>query len=256
VNKNSSVGWAEMSFNPVSGCQHPCRSTYCYNTMKSNGVLNRFGSRFYNPNTKSFETTMDWKSLETPNHSCFVAVKGERYPHGYDPTFYPHRLQQPRSVQRLSQRVFVSDVGDLFGNWVPSQWIEQVIEAMTTFYWHKYFLLTKNPQRYQYFTFPDNCWLGATVTSNADVNTLQIMQAINHPKKFLSVEPLFGPLTAPLTGINWVIVGAQTGKNPPVPEDAWVNDILEEARRVKALVYMKENLLKNYKGRRVYQQTP
>ena len=254
MNKVTGPGWSEYSYNPVSGCRHPCRDIYCYNTTKSNGVLNRFGSRYYDRKTKTFMTEKKWRKRETKGHRLCVAIKGEKYPHGYDPCFYPHRLHEPRSP-RITQRVFVSDVGDLFGSWIPDRWIQQVIDAMKTYPWHKYFLCTKNPKRYVEFVFPTCCWLGATVTSDADVRTLQIMQNLSYPKKYLSIEPLMGPLTASLRGIQWIVIGAMTGEDPFVPENVWVDEIVKQARKRKILIYMKENLLKTYNGK-VYQQVP
>ncbi|MGD0660552.1 MAG: DUF5131 family protein [Syntrophorhabdales bacterium] len=254
MNKVTSIGWSNASWNPLSGCRHGCQFTYCYNTNKANSVMNRFGSRYYDAATKTFQRTKNWQSLQTPSRALYVAVKGEIYPRGFDPTWYPHRLWQPKAVPE-PKRVFVADVGDLFGSWIPDDWIQKVIEVMRVCDWHKFFLLTKNPIRYQDWRFPKNVWCGATVTSNQDIQTLQIMQAVPHPNKFLSIEPLFGALTASLKGIRWVAIGAQTGGNPPIPNPIWVDDVVKEARKRHILIYLKENLLRHYRGT-VYQQTP
>jgi protein gp37 len=164
-------------------------------------------------------------------------------------------LWYPKKV-KVPQRVFVVDTGDLFGSWIPRDWIEKVIDVMTACDWHKYFLLTKNPKRYLQFKFPDHCWLGATVTGQKDAHRIRIMQGLNHPHKFLSVEPLFTPLTAPLNGLQWIVIGAMTGPTPRVPKAAWVDAIVKEAREVKAQIYLKDNLRPYYQGRTIYQQKP
>jgi len=255
MNKVTSIGWSQASWNPVTGCQNPCQFDYCYNTQKATAPLNRFGSCYYSAHKKAFVTTKNWLGRQTKNRRLYVAKQGERYPRGFDPTWYESRLWYPKKV-KVPQRVFVVDTGDLFGKWIPAEWIEKVIEVMTACDWHKYFLLTKNPKRYQEFTFPDHCWLGATVTGQKDAGKIRIMQGLNHPHKFLSVEPLFTPLAAPLDNLQWIVIGAQTGPNPRVPKAAWVDTIVQEARRVKAQIYLKENLLPYYQGRTIYQQKP
>ncbi|MGD0661771.1 MAG: DUF5131 family protein [Syntrophorhabdales bacterium] len=255
MNKVTTIGWSNMSWNPISGCRHACRSTYCYNTMKSTAWLNRFGARYWNDRQGKFVKVKQWRRRETKNHNLYIARPGEVYPRGYDPTFYEHRLDQPGTATDPA-RVFVVDVGDMLGQWVPAKWIKSIIESMEKYSWHKYFILTKNPSRYAAFQWPKNAWLGATITSDTDVATLRIMQAVKHPHKFLSIEPLFGPVTSSLQGIQWVVIGAMTGRNPPIPNPAWVDVIVKEARRVRAQIYMKDNLLKHYHPATVYQQKP
>jgi len=254
LNKTT-IEWCDLTYNPVSGCRHGCRNVYCYNTMKPTSALNRFGAKFYDHVTKSFKTEKDWRKRETIGHKCYVAKKGERYPHGYDPTWYEKRLWEPRAV-KIPQRIFTIDVGDLFGHWVPITWIKKVIGVMTACDWHTFYCLTKNPRRYAQFTFPGNCWLGATVCSDKDIKQAQTLQGIDHEQKFLSIEPLHGPVTFSLAGIGWVIIGSETGKNPPVPDPAWVDGIVAEAKRVRAKIFMKDNLLQHYRGNTIYKQTP
>ena len=190
MNVVNTIGWSNMSWNPISGCRHACRSSYCYNTTKSTAWLNRFGSRYWNDRQQKIVKVKQWRRRETPGHDLYVARQGEVYPRGYDPTFYEHRLTQPGTMKDPG-RVFVVDVGDMLGSWVPAKWIKAIIKSMETYDWHKYYILTKNPARYASFQWPDCAWLGATITSDADVATLRIMQAVQHPKKFLSIEPLF-----------------------------------------------------------------
>jgi protein gp37 len=200
-------------------------------------------------------TEKDWQSRETPGHQCYVAAQGERYPRGYDPTYYPGRLNEPKK-ERGPQRIFAVSVGDLFGSWVPAAWIKSVIGVMEHCNWHRFYLLTKNPKRYAEFSFPSNCWLGATVTSDRDIKTLQTLQSIPHEKKFLSIEPLVGQITLRLDGIGWTIIGAMTGENPIVPNEIWIEQALTSARRVGSKIFMKDNILPFYHGRRIYTQVP
>src|SRR5271169_1957577 len=153
MNKTN-IEWCTMSWNPVTGCFHLCRKTYCYNTIKSTSPLNRFGARYADQNGVMLREP-DWQNRETGK--CHLAKQGEIYPFGYDPTFYRHRLVEPEKM-KAPQRIFVVDTGDLFGAWVPQEWITDVIDVTTRCPQHTFILLTKNPARYLEFNFPANCW--------------------------------------------------------------------------------------------------
>jgi len=112
INKTP-IEWASVfgdgtgkSWNPVTGCLHECRKTYCYNTMKSTAVLNMFGAKrmtnrygFLNSaEDPKYEYVKDWRSVD--DGELHYALKGEVYPYGYSPTYYPHRLDDPRKVKK------------------------------------------------------------------------------------------------------------------------------------------------------------
>lgn len=110
-------------------------------------------------------------------------------------------------------------------------------------------LLTKNPKRYADFTFPRNCWCGTSVNSDKDLHRAEALRSIKAPVRYLSIEPLLGEITFRLEGFQWVILCAMTGKNPVVPEPAWVERIVSQSRVNQIPLFLKNNLLKYYPER-------
>ena len=236
MNKTS-IEWCDYTWNPVTGCFHLCRNIYCYNTMKSTSPLNRFGAIYIKNGKRVSEK--NWRKRQTGG--IHIGSKGGINPYGFDPTFYPHRLNEPLKIREPS-RIFVVDTGDLFGNWVPRPWVERIIDVVKQCDRHTFMFLTKNPERYQEFEFPGNCWLGASVNNNKDCGNVEMLKQANAKIKYLSIEPLLGPVTCPLNGIQWIIIGAQTGKNPLNPERGWVDGLLKQAERYEIPVFIKTNI--------------
>jgi protein gp37 len=241
MNKTN-IEWCTHTWNPVTGCLHPCRKTYCYNTQKSTSPLLRFGAQFIDPNGER-QSERNWELRQTG--ACHIARKGEIYPFGYDPTFYPHRLNEPCKVSEPSL-IFVSDTGDLFGRWVPRSWIEQVLQVADNCLHHTFLFLTKNPSGYRGLRFPDNCWIGTSVSSDKDRRRADILRSINAAVRYLSIEPLLGRVTFPLDGIDWVIMGAQTGKGASTPQRSWVEGVLKTAGKKNIARFVKGNLSVHY----------
>ena len=130
------IEWCDYTFNPVTGCLHNCE--YCY-AMK---IAKRFGG------------VDEHISREIPQHMVYIfnnkpTLKGKAapYPFGFIPTFHRYRLDEPQRVKK-PQNVFVCSMADLFGDWVPDEWVQQVFEACEKAPWHRYLFLTKNPKRY------------------------------------------------------------------------------------------------------------
>ncbi len=241
MNKTS-IEWCDYTWNPVTGCLHSCRRTYCYNTIKFTSPLNRFGAIYINE-AGNRVSEKDWKTRET--NRAHIAKESEVYPYGYDPTLYPHRLNEPLKKKK-SGRIFVVDTGDLFGEWVPKEWIDKVLEIVNAGYWHTFLFLTKNPKRMLQFTFPPNAWVGTSVNSDKDVRRAEIIKDVNARVKYLSIEPLLGEISFSLKGVDWVIVGAQTGKNPVIPEKGWIESILHQTERYNIPIFMKGNIKPYY----------
>jgi protein gp37 len=207
---NENIDWAKWSWNPVTGCEHGC--VYCY----ARDIANRF------------------------------------YEEKFKPTFHEDRLGAPANttpkVEPGGNLVFVCSMADLFGDWVPDEWIEKVLEQVrATPHW-TFLFLTKNPKRYIDIDWPINSWAGATTDTQERVEgTLEAFKAIKHrpPVLFVSCEPLLEPLDfhSELSLIDWIIIGAQSrGSNCPEfqPEWKWVASLLTQAESIKA--YCKPNL--------------
>ena len=236
------IEWTDFTWNPVTGCFHRCRSEYCYNTVKSTSPLNRFGARFFDASGQKV-SAKDWKSRETGG--LHTARKGEVYPFGYDPTFYPHRLFEPTKVKG-PHRIFTVDTGDLFGQWVPEEWIGAVMEVIARCPQHTFQILTKNPGRLVGRRLPKNVWAGTSVSSSGDVARVDALRKVAAQVRFLSIEPLLGPVEFGLHDLEWVIVGAQTGKGAKGPARSWVDHLVASSADAGVPLFLKDNLRPHY----------
>ena len=142
-----------------------------------------------------------------------------------EPRFFASRLKEPYRLKKPS-KIFVCSMADLFGDWINSRWIHEILKLPKNNPQHTFQFLTKNPKRYLEFEFPKNCWLGITIdyVNQARLNYLKKMP--NY--KFISFEPLLGDMSAlDLSGIDLVIVGAMTGmgKKNVIPKKEWIDSI-------------------------------
>ena len=136
-------------------------------------------------------------------------------------------------------------MGDLFGDWVPDEWIGEVFNACENAPQHTYMFLTKNPKRYQDKRYNGNIWLGNTITRQSD-----FIKEYGRPlgaKRFYSIEPLLGPVNIPQTNIpKWVIIGAQTGPGAVPPKPEWVQNIIDQCGVANVPVFVKSPLYEKF----------
>ena len=138
-------------------------------------------------------------------------------------------------------------MADLFGDWIPDEWIEAVFEACRKAPQHRYLFLTKNPKRYKELADKGKIlqskavWYGSTVTSG---NSPRFCSYGTY-NTFASLEPLLKPLGEVPSFIKWVIIGAETGqrKGKVIPEKDWVDDIVQAAEKERIPVFMKDSLI-------------
>jgi len=216
---NDNIDWARWTWNPVTGCLHDCK--YCY----ARDIANRF------------------------------------YKQKFKPTFHPHRLVAPKNTpmgERTSERdrnVFVCSMADLFGKWVPPEWIDKILASVRDNPQWDFIFLTKNPTRMVGIDWPDNVKVGATVDVQSRVEpTEKAFKAIDAPVKFLSCEPLLEPLHFnDLMMFHCVIIGAQSKSTQcpaKQPERSWVTDIIFQSENSGVdRIFLKPNLT-------VYRQVP
>jgi len=190
------------------------------------------------------------------------------------PRFWPDRLRELRKrKQQLMDGepkpigVFVCDMSDLFGTGIPEEWTSQIMDAIwDNDEYDRFYLLTKQPQNLIKFSpFPDNCWVGVTVTDNAMFwKALSYLKDSKATIKYLSIEPYLEaiePMLSPFTnfelsyevgvdkiaeslklaGISWVILGSQTKPYKP-PKKLWIDEITEACKRASIPYFLKDNL--------------
>ncbi|MDY6796984.1 MAG: DUF5131 family protein [Actinomycetota bacterium] len=223
------IEYCDYTWNPVTGCRHGC--WYCYGR--------RIAERF-----KQKGNAAQCHDCTQPRNGLHeVRYKGGAWRYGYEPTLYSCRLGEPFRLRKPSV-IFVSSMGDLFGEWVPWEWIRFVQSVVEECPQHTFLFLTKNPSRYAEFPFPDNCWLGMTVdTADAAYNRTRLWD-MKHPNRFVSLEPLLEDVSnwIDFRGIKVCIIGALTGPQARQPEPEWVKAIIDECRAEGVMVFIKDNL--------------
>jgi protein gp37 len=176
---------------------------------------------------------------------CYARRLSERFGRSFLPTLHEDRLGKPAKVEKPS-RIFVCSMADLFGEWVPWEWIEAVLGIVQACSWHTFIFLTKDPKRLAEFNpWPENCWVGATATNNVDKEKAIFQFSMVEAKvKFLSLEPLLGPVQINRRDrhLNWVIVGAMTGPRAVKPEAQWVKRLIQGCQAAEIPVFLKDNL--------------
>jgi protein gp37 len=251
MGNKTEIEWADATWNPVTGCLHGC--PYCY----ARGIARRF-----QPNEQEDLSEI---SGDIVGRDCFFLRERARvknretgkdrscpYPFGFRPTLHEYLLDEPKHW-RKPRNIFVCSMADLFGDWAPLEWIEQVINACETAPQHQYLFLTKNPKRYDELhglrlLEKKNIWLGTSATSNMDFNCLHYAEE-SVSLRFLSFEPLLDEISPVferyLSYVEWVIIGAETGnrKNKVVPKREWVSYITRECNWRSIPVFMKDSLL-------------
>jgi len=155
------------------------------------------------------------------------------YPYQFDPTFHRYRLGEPAAMEK-GQRIFVCSMADLFGDWTPDEWLEDVFDACQRAPQHQYLFLTKNPSRYRPDSTPfeyspsipndDNFWFGTTINRQDDVKRVRDLPIKN---RLVSIEPIMEDIDFVGFRPSWIIVGAESGnrKGRIVPDRKWINNI-------------------------------
>lgn len=267
MGRKTKIDWCDATWNPVTGCLHGC--AYCY----ARTIANRFAGcdklstympdcqatwRRVNPDSRPEDAIFEVDAKCPPINIFFNAKKQKvihrvaPYPWGFQPTLRRDKLSVPYNWKN-PRTIFVCSMAELFGDWVPDEWIQQVFDACAAAPQHRYLFLTKNPARYMHLIangiIPENqpnFWFGSTAT----IPEMEFFWC-DEVNTFVSIEPILAPFedltdegVDPASKTNWIIVGAETGnrKNKVVPQKSWIDEIVSAAKKAGTPVFMKESL--------------
>lgn len=235
----SKIEWTDATWNPVRGC-----------TKVSSGCQNCYAERFA---------------------ERFRGVQGHPFEQGFDLRLVPEKLEEPLRW-KTPRMIFVNSMSDLFHDFVPDAYIERCFEIMAKAHWHTFQVLTKRPLRMQKlfngilkkYSNEKHILCGVSVEDKkSGVPRIKILQETNCSLRFLSVEPLLSSLgQIDLSGIDWVIVGGESGPNARPMLVEWVREIQEQCSSSHVPFFFKQwgGVNKKKSGRildgKVFDETP
>ncbi len=218
----SAIEWTEATWNPVTGC-----------TQISPGCARCYAKRFA---------------------ERFRGVSGHPYERGFDVVLRPERLGQPLAWKR-PRTIFVNSMSDLFHEAVGDAFVASVFEVMERAHWHTFQILTKRPERAATLApalpWPVNVWLGVSVENQRWTTRIDSLRAINAHVRFLSCEPLLGPLDLNLNGIHWVIAGGESGPRARPMQLEWVRAVRDQCLAADVPFFFKQWGAHDAMGRRM-----
>jgi protein gp37 len=231
---NSHIEWTEATWNPVTGC-----------TKISAGCRHCYAERMA-------------KRL--------MAMGNPNYANGFKVTMHEHMLDRPLHWKK-PRTIFVNSMSDLFHKDVPLAFIRRVFDTMRQAHWHQFQVLTKRSERLAELApcidWPDNVWMGVSVEKDDCAFRIDHLRQVEAAIRFLSLEPLLGPLPdLDLSGIDWVIVGGESGPGARPMKEEWVLDIRDRCRESGVPFFFKQwgGVRKNLAGRilkdRTWDQLP
>jgi protein gp37 len=200
MGSHSNIQWTDATWNPVTGC-----------TKISPGCKNCYAERLA---------------------GRLQAMRNPRYLKGFQLTLHPDQIELPLHWGK-PRMIFVNSMSDLFHEMVPTEYIEKVFHVMKRADWHIFQILTKRSDRLltlaNRLDWPGNVWQGVSVENQLHVNRLRDLEKVPAAVRFVSVEPLLGPiLDLPLEGIHWVIVGGESGPGHRPIRPEWVKTLKEQ----------------------------
>lgn len=218
---NSSIEWTEATWNPVTGCTRASAGCdHCYAVFMTQRLA-RMGH-------------VKYQGLVNPDKRHFNGVV-KLHP---ETLGVPLRWKKPRTI-------FVNSMSDLFHRKVPDGFILQVFDVMRRAEWHQFQVLTKRPERAAaldlLIDWPANVWMGTSVEDARVRHRIDDLRRTSARVRFLSLEPLIGPLPdLNLDGIDWVIVGGESGRHARPMEAAWVKDIQDQCKKAGVAFFFKQ----------------
>ncbi len=209
---DSGIEWTDATWNPVTGCSKiSAGCKHCY--------AERMAQRLQ-------------------------AMGQSNYRNGFKVTMHEHMLDIPLKW-RQSKTIFVNSMSDLFHRDVPLSYIQRVFAIMEQAHWHRFQVLTKRAERLEEIApdlrWPSNIWMGVSVENELVTGRIDHLRRVPAAVRFLSLEPLIGALPGlNLDGIDWAIVGGESGPGARPMDPAWVADLRNQCRRKKVAFFFKQ----------------
>ncbi|MFE1748669.1 DUF5131 family protein [Coleofasciculus sp. H7-2] len=212
MNTKSHIEWTEVTWNPLTGC-----------TKISPGCSHCYAERM----------ALRLQAMGQPN-----------YKNGFKVTLHEHTLELPVHWKK-PRTIFVNSMSDLFHRDVSIEFIRKVFEVMQKAHWHRFQILTKRSERLieisDELPWMPNIWMGVSVENQNYIFRIDHLRQSGAKIKFLSLEPLLGPLhDLNLTGIDWVIVGGESGPKARHIDPAWVIDIRDQCQKAEVPFFFKQ----------------
>jgi protein gp37 len=209
---SSSIEWTDSTWNPVTGC-----------TKISSGCANCYAERM----------ALRLKAMGNPS-----------YANGFSVTMHEDMIDLPLKWKK-PQTIFVNSMSDLFHEDVPEQFIFRVFDVMHRANWHLFQILTKRSKRMLELStqlpWMPNIWMGVTVEEQNYTYRIDHLRRTGANVKFLSLEPLLGPISnLRLNGIDWVIVGGESGPKSRPMKKSWVIDIRNQCQEKSVPFFFKQ----------------
>lgn len=220
MSDRSSIEWTDATWNPVLGC-----------TKVSAGCKNCYAQTF----SERFRGV--------PNHP---------FEQGFDLRLVPSAMDKPKRWKK-SRNIFVNSMSDVFHERIPLDYIRNIFRVMEECPQHQFQVLTKRAKRMaeisDYLPWPDNVWMGVSVESSRVTNRIDYLRQIPAKVRFLSLEPLLGPLNdINLSEIHWVIVGGESGAKSRVVRPEWISTIRDQCLQADVPFFFKQWGGKNKKA--------
>lgn len=230
----TSISWADLTINPISGCTNCDADGLCQGNFKCYA--------------EGFARRLAGKERKHPGSTGYPTEPGQHF----RPTFHAEILCNILGLPKKGKpkRIFLDSMSDLFCEGVRPEWVHQVIDVLFEQPQHHFLVLTKRPERIMDVLhcrdLPPNLWLGVSVTCQADLWRISMLKESipSATKRFISFEPLLGPVYRvgqTLSGVDWVIVGRESGNRKgrvPICK-SWVNNICEAVNLLGTPVYLK-----------------
>jgi len=205
------IEWTEATWNPTTGCtkvSEGCKNCYAEKMAKR---LQAMGMKRYQ---NGFQLTLHWDLIDLPLR------------------------------WKKSRKIFVNSMSDLFHPEVPDEFIRKVFETMNRASHHIFQVLTKRPERVaalaKQLNWTSNIWMGTSVENMRVIERVDHLRKVPARVRFLSCEPLLGPLKLNLEGIHWVIVGGESGPGARPMDEQWVREIRDQCVKENVAFFFKQ----------------